>query len=219
MELALGCLETGSDGVMFSSNDLNEVIKLVDQLAKKESDKLNLHPMVVTEVKHVGMGVRGCIDTTDIMNQDEGMLVGSTSSGGIFVCSETHYLPYMNLRPFRVNAGAIHSYVWMPNDTSEYISDLTVGSKVLCVNTNGETRELTVGRIKREVRPLLLIKGEVEGTELNVIVQDDWHIRVMGADGKPKNANKVQPGDELLAHVCEPGRHVGIKVSETISEV
>ncbi|TFB21367.1 3-dehydroquinate synthase [Filobacillus milosensis] len=219
VELALGCLETGSDGVMFTSDELEETMKLVDYLKKGESSKLNLHPMKVTEVKHVGMGVRGCIDTTDIMTQDEGMLVGSTSSGGIFVCSETHYLPYMNLRPFRVNAGAVHSYVWMPNDTSEYISDLAVGSKVLCVNTAGETRELTVGRIKKEVRPLLLIKGVVEGTELNVIVQDDWHIRVMGADGKPRNANKVEVGDELLAYVCEPGRHVGIKVNETITEV
>ncbi|RPF53433.1 3-dehydroquinate synthase II [Aquisalibacillus elongatus] len=219
VELALGCLETGSDGVMFSSDNLQEVMKLVDFLSQEMVDQLELHPLKVTEVTHVGMGVRGCIDTTDIMTQDEGMLVGSTSSGGIFVCSETHYLPYMNLRPFRVNAGAIHSYVWMPNDTSEYISDLAVGSKVLCVNTKGETRELTVGRIKKEVRPLLLIKGEVEGTELNVIVQDDWHIRVMGADGKPRNANKVKPGDELLAYVCEPGRHVGIKVNETITEV
>jgi len=124
----------------------------------------------------------------------------------------------MNLRPFRVNAGAIHSYVWMPNDAAEYITDLTAGSKVLCVNTKGETRELVVGRIKMEVRPLLLIKGEAAGKELNVIVQDDWHIRIMGADGKPKNASIIKPGEELLAYVCEPGRHVGIKVNETIFE-
>jgi 3-dehydroquinate synthase II/3-amino-4-hydroxybenzoic acid synthase len=165
------------------------------------------------------MGVRGCIDTTGLMTKDEGMLVGSTSNGGILVCSETHYLPYMNLRPFRVNAGAVHSYVWMPNDTAEYISDLQAGSKVLCVNTKGETRELTVGRMKLEVRPLLLIKGIAAGQPLSVFVQDDWHIRIMGADGKPKNANKIKPGDELLAYLCEPGRHVGVKVKETIQEV
>jgi len=152
------------------------------------------------------------------MTQDEGMIVGSTSAGGIFVCSETHFLPYMNLRPFRVNAGAVHSYIWMPENTAEYITDLAAGSKVLCVNTKGETRTLTVGRIKTEVRPLLLISGEAAGSKLNVIVQDDWHIRLMGADGKPKNATMIQPGDELLAYVCEPGRHVGIKVDETIIE-
>lgn len=156
--------------------------------------------------------------TTGLMTQEEGMLVGSTSSGGIFVCSETHYLPYMNLRPFRVNAGAIHSYIWMPGNMAEYLSDLQVGSKVLCVNIHGQVRELTVGRVKIEMRPLLLIKGVAAGTELNVMVQDDWHIRLMGADGKPKNASLIRPGDELLAHVCESGRHVGIKVTETILE-
>jgi 3-dehydroquinate synthase II/3-amino-4-hydroxybenzoic acid synthase len=218
MEVAFGVLEKGSDGVLFSSTDLTEIMEVIHYMSRQESGRLELHPLTVTEVRHVGMGVRGCIDTTDLMTQDEGMLVGSTSSGGIFVCSETHYLPYMNLRPFRVNAGAVHSYVWMPNGAAEYISDLEVGKKVLCVNTKGEMRELTVGRVKIEVRPLLLIKGVAAGTELNVIVQDDWHIRIMGADGKPKNASTIQVGDELLAYVCEPGRHVGIKVNETITE-
>jgi 3-amino-4-hydroxybenzoic acid synthase len=173
---------------------------------------------VVTEVVHAGMGVRACIDTTGLMGQEEGMIIGSTSGGGIFVCSETHYLPYMNLRPFRVNAGAVHSYVWQPDDAAEYLSDLKAGSKVLCVNTNGETRELTVGRVKTEVRPMLLIKGKVEDRELNVFVQDDWHIRIMDAEGNPRNASTIQPGDELLAYTCEPGRHVGVKVTETIVE-
>jgi 3-dehydroquinate synthase II/3-amino-4-hydroxybenzoic acid synthase len=106
----------------------------------------------------------------------------------------------------------------MPNDTAEYLSDLSAGSRVLCVNTEGKARILTVGRVKLEVRPLLLIKGTAAGKELNVIVQDDWHIRIMGANGKPQNASLIRPGDELLAYVCEPGRHVGIKVQETIIE-
>jgi 3-amino-4-hydroxybenzoic acid synthase len=218
MEVAFGVMEKGSDGVLFSSAELTEIIKLINFVSEQKSSGLDLHPLVVTEVRHVGMGVRACVDTTGLMTQDEGMIIGSTSGGGILVCSETHYLPYMNLRPFRVNAGAIHSYIWMPNNTAEYLSDLTVGSRVLCVNTKGETRELTVGRVKIEVRPLLLIQGEAAGRELNVIVQDDWHIRIMGADGKPRNASTIRPGEQLLSYVCEPGRHVGIKVKETIQE-
>lgn len=53
---------------------------------------------------------------------------------------------------------------------------------------------------------------------MNVVVQDDWHIRIMSADGKPRNASTIKPGDELLSYICEPGRHVGVKVSETIIE-
>lgn len=218
MEVAFGVLERGSDGVLFAGTDLFEIQKLCNYLSRESIHSLQLQPLVVTGVRHAGMGMRACIDTTGLMNREEGMIIGSTSGGGIFVCSETHYLPYMNLRPFRVNAGAVHSYVWMPGNTAEYITDLAVGSRVLCVNTKGEARELTVGRVKIEARPLLLIKGEAAGRELNVIVQDDWHIRLMGSDGKPRNATAIRPGDELLAHVCEPGRHVGIKVEETIIE-
>jgi 3-amino-4-hydroxybenzoic acid synthase len=218
MEVCFGVMEQGSDGVAFTSTDIHEVIKVCEALEKQNYSKLNLHPLTVTDVRHIGMGMRSCIDTTGIMTQDEGMLIGSTSQGGIFVCSETHYLPYMNLRPFRVNAGAVHSYIWMPNNTAEYLTDLSAGSQVLCINTKGEVRTLSVGRVKTEMRPLLLIKGEAAGKEINVIVQDDWHIRIMGADGKPKNASLIKPGEQLLAYVSEPGRHVGIKVNETILE-
>ncbi|MCL6477407.1 MAG: 3-dehydroquinate synthase II [Peptococcaceae bacterium] len=218
MEVAFGVLEKGSDGVLFSGTETAEIQQLSNYLLRGKIGRLELTPLVVTEVRHIGMGSRACIDTTDLMTTEEGMLVGSTSGGGIFVCSETHFLPYMKTRPFRVNAGAVHSYVWAPNNTTEYITDLAAGSKVLCVNTKGEARELTVGRVKIEVRPLLLIKGEAAGTELNVIVQDDWHIRIMGADGQPQNASAIRPGKKLLAYVCEPGRHVGIKINETIIE-
>lgn len=218
MEVAFGVLEQGSDGVLFTGSDAQEIQQVIRYLSSTALTKIQLHPLLVTQVIHVGMGARACIDTTSLMSREEGMLVGSTSGGGILVCSETHYLPYMNLRPFRVNAGAVHSYIWMPEDTAEYVTDLRAGSKVLCVNIRGETRAVTVGRIKTEVRPLLLIRGEVKDRELNVIVQDDWHIRLMGSDGLPKNATKIQPGDELLAYLGKPGRHVGISVDETIIE-
>lgn len=217
-EVAFGVLEEGSDGVLFCGTDLYEIKAVSNLLNRTSLPPLELTPLLVTETRHVGMGLRACIDTTGLMNQEEGMLVGSTSSGGILVCSETHYLPYMNLRPFRVNAGAVHSYIWMPNNTAEYMTDLSAGSKVLCANYNGTVRELTVGRVKIEVRPLLLIRGDAQGRELNVIVQDDWHIRLMGVDGKPKNATQIQSGDTLLAYLCNQGRHVGISVSETIIE-
>ncbi|MTV50400.1 3-dehydroquinate synthase [Heliobacillus mobilis] len=218
MEVAFGVLEKGSDGVLLATTDFHEIIKASDYVSLQDKTTLDLCPLLVKEVRHIGMGLRACIDTTGIMKTDEGMIVGSTSNGGIFVCSETHFLPYMNLRPFRVNAGAVHSYVWAPNNATEYLTDLRAGSQVLCVNTKGETRKLIVGRIKTEVRPLLLIRGIAAETPINVIVQDDWHIRVMDVNGQPRNATTVQPGDQLLAYVCEPGRHVGIKVNEQILE-
>lgn len=217
-EVAFGVLEKGSDGVLCAAADPPEIIALAALLNRTATAALALQPLRVTAVRHIGMGWRSCIDTTGLMTREEGMLIGSTSAGGIMVCSETHYLPYMNLRPFRVNAGAVHSYIWMPADTTGYLTELEAGSKVLCVDWHGAARELAVGRMKTEIRPLLLIKGEIDGTELNVIVQDDWHIRLMAADGQPRNATAIQPGDTLLGCLCRQGRHVGISVNETILE-
>ncbi|MBI4488251.1 MAG: 3-dehydroquinate synthase [Deltaproteobacteria bacterium] len=214
----LGVLERGCDGVLLSSASIQEIVELKRKLMEIEESPLLLAEAEVVALKHVGMGHRGCIDTISMMEMDEGMVVGSTSQGGILVCSEVHPLPYMNTRPFRVNAGAVHSYVWAPNGSTEYMTDLKVGSKILAVNTHGKARPVVTGRVKIEVRPLLLMEARVGEATVNVILQDDWHVRVFGADGKPKNCTTLKPGDKLLAHVCEPGRHVGIKVNETIIE-
>lgn len=218
MKIAFAVMEHGSDGAVLNTNDLNEIVSVSEYMEKSEVKKLNLVKAKVTNAKHIGLGYRSCIDTTSIMNQKEGMLIGSTSRGGILVSSETHYLPYMNLRPFRVNAGAVHSYVWSADNMTNYLSEIKAGDNLLCVDVNGNARTVSVGRIKTEKRPLLLIEVTYENISINVIVQDDWHIRIMGGDGEPRNASTIKIGDELLAYICEPGRHVGVKINEEIEE-
>ncbi len=217
-EIAFGVMEHGSDGVMLSTKVLEEVVMLQKTINKYQAQKVTILPGKVKQIEHIGMGHRACIDTTSLMQPNEGMIIGSLSQGGILVSSETHFLPYMNLRPFRVNAGAVHSYVWCPNNTTEYITDLKSGSKVLVIDNEGNAREVSVGRIKTEVRPLLKITVEVNEIEISTIVQDDWHIRVLGINGEPYNASCLTPGTILAAYVCEPGRHVGIKIDESILE-
>ncbi len=189
-KIAFEVLERGSDGIILSSGSL-ESLSEMDQIIHKEQS-ITLKEFIVESISYIGMGDRGCIDTAAIMTQEEGIIVGSTSSGGLLVCSETHYLPYMELRPFRVNAGGVHSYVLAPNNTTSYISELSAGKQVLCVSANGTARTVPVGRMKIERRPLLLIKGTIEGTEINTILQDDWHVRVMGADRKVKKYNRIE---------------------------
>jgi len=217
-EIAFGVMEHGSDGIMLATNELGELVMMQKNLKKFNTQKISIVPGKVKEIQHIGMGHRACIDTTSLLNPNEGMIVGSMSQGGILVSSETHFLPYMNLRPFRVNAGAVHSYVWCPNNTTEYMTDLKSGSKVLAVDTSGNAREVSVGRIKTEVRPLLKITVEVDGVEINTIVQDDWHIRVLGVNGEPYNVSSLKSGTILATYICEPGRHVGLKIDESIIE-
>jgi 3-amino-4-hydroxybenzoic acid synthase len=45
-------------------------------------------------------------------------------TGGNLVCAEVSFLPYMNLRPFRVDADGIQMYAWAPNGRSAYFRDL-----------------------------------------------------------------------------------------------
>ena len=113
-EIAFGVMEAGSDGVLLKTEDIKELTEVNKFMCKEEESNLELIKGKVIDVQHIGMGYRACIDTTNILEKNEGMIIGSTSAGGLLVSSETHHLPYMELRPFRVNAGAVHSYVWTP---------------------------------------------------------------------------------------------------------
>lgn len=190
--IATMTMEMGSYAVLLKSVDVNDIAKLSRKINENIEGNEKIEEFKVTNVKHIGMGDRVCIDTVSYLEKDEGMIIGSTSSGGLLVSSETHYLPYMDLRPFRVNAGAIHSYVWCPNNTTKYLSELKVGDEVLVFNSKGEKRIVSVGRVKIEKRPLLLIEAECDGRMVNTIVQDDWHIRIILPDGGVMNSTELK---------------------------
>lgn len=211
-------MEEGCDGLVMDTNDINEIVALNNYIDESHIVDLAVEPAVVTRIQHTGMGNRVCIDTTSELYEDEGMILGSTSNGGIVVCSETHYLPYMNLRPFRVNAGGLHLYAWGPDNKAYYLSDLKAGDEIFVVNAKGKARVVTIGRIKIERRPLLLIEAKIGDVIVNTFIQDDWHVRVMGAKGEIRPSSEVKVGDKLLGYKDIPGRHVGIKIDETIKE-
>lgn len=67
-------------------------------------------------------------------------------------CMESQYI---NSRPFRVNAGAVHAYVQAPGNKTAYLSELKSGSEVLVVDAAGRARTAVVGRCKIETRPMV----------------------------------------------------------------
>jgi 3-dehydroquinate synthase class II len=212
-------MESGADGIALRSNDLTQVVALDEAFTEQKVEQLRLVSARVSSIRQAGMGDRICIDTTSAMESNEGMLLGSTSAGGLLLASETHFLPYMELRPFRVNAGGLHHYVWAPNNRTFYLSELRAGMEVLVVSDTGRARTVTIGRLKIERRPLLLIEAEAEGERLNVFIQDDWHVRLIGEGGAIRPSAEIEIGDALLAYRDKPGRHVGIAIDETIREV
>ena len=97
----MGLWKKGSDGIIFTSREMMEIEEMSKLIEKANQVQLNLETGKVVDIKHIGMGCRVCVDTTSILDKNEGMLIGSTSTGGILISSETHHLPYMELRPFR----------------------------------------------------------------------------------------------------------------------
>ncbi|QYX80923.1 3-dehydroquinate synthase II family protein [Streptomyces akebiae] len=212
-------LERGSDGILFTPRGADDVFALA-RLLEATTPQLELSTLTVESIRHVGLGDRVCVDTCSHFEEDEGILVGSYSSGFVLCCSETHPLPYMPTRPFRVNAGALHSYTLGPDNRTNYLSEVGSGSALLAVGADGRTRRVVVGRAKLESRPLLEIRTHAEdGRLVSLTVQDDWHVRVLGPGGKVLNVTELRTGDELLGYLAQDKRHVGLPIGEFCKEV
>ncbi len=221
-KLMIETLEKGVDGVLLRSSNVS-VIKQAVAAVKSISRELPLVTATVTDVEQLGMGDRVCVDTCSRMQPGEGMLLGNTSDAFLLVHSETIESPYVATRPFRVNAGALHAYLLVPDGKTKYLSDLRIGDTVMVVNSKGETHEVYVGRCKVERRPLLLIRAEADDGEsgkrrFGLVMQNAETVRLTQPNGKALSVAEAKPGDEILAHLTEGGRHFGIKVKETLTE-
>jgi len=214
---ASGILEKGVYGVLIESGNIN-VVKEITEMIKNSGVKLDLKEFVIEDVKKVSIGDRVCIDTITNMSIGEGMLIGNYSNAFFLVHSESIENPYVSPRPFRVNAGAVHAYVLLPDGKTKYLDELRTGDEVLIVDSKGNTKITSIGRIKLEKRPMLNITAMVEGKEVSVVLQNAETIRLTGIDGKPISVVNLKKGDKVLGYTEEGGRHFGYKIKETINE-
>jgi 3-amino-4-hydroxybenzoic acid synthase len=217
-EVHLAVLEHGPDGVLLAPAAPGDATRLAEVVRYRPAD-LELTTFTVTAVRHAGRGDRACVDTCSYLRPDEGILTGSRSRALLLCVSETHPLPYMPTRPFRVNAGAVMSYTLAAPERTRYLSELAAGDTVLAVGADGRTRRVTVGRVKIETRPLLSIEAVAPGGDrANLIVQDDWHVRVLGPGAAVLNSTELKPGDEILGYLPGRDRHVGYPIDEQCFE-
>jgi len=211
-KVALETLELGSDGVVLKTASIEELAETV-AFAKKGSVALELVAAEVVDVKEIGTGARACIDTCELMKPGEGILVGCQSSGLFLVQAEVHESPYVETRPFRVNAGPLSLYALVSPTRTRYLSELKAGEEVLVVDREGKVRLTNVARSKIEWRPMLLIEAEHGDKTLKLIAQNAETIRVVTPEGS-KAVTDLKKGDKILARVEEGGRHFGTLVKE-----
>ncbi len=218
--VAVQTLEVGTAGVLLDARHSGpeEIKKTCKEFEKLATEKLKLVNAKVKHVKTVGMGDRACIDTTSLMEVGEGMLVGSQAGGLFLIHSETLPSEFVEARPFRVNAGAVHAYIKVPGGKTRYISELKAGDHVLLVNSRGESRVGIIGRVKIERRPLVLVEAEWKGRIYKTLLQNAETINLVGEKGEPKPITGLKPGDKVMIYVEAGGRHFGTKIDETMIE-
>ncbi len=210
-------LEVGVDGVVLNTVNINKVHALRKLMDELEIQNIELVSAKITKIKSLGMGDRVCIDTCSILEMGEGMLIGSQSNGLFLVHSESVESEYADTRPFRVNAGPVHSYILATGDKTRYLSDLKTGDEILIVDNEGNAHPVVLGRLKIEKRPLVLLEAQHENKKFNIILQNAETIRLVSGN-KPVSIVDLNEGDSILMSVGEKGRHFGMKVEESITE-
>ena len=211
--VVLEALELGTDGVLLKTSNSNELAKTV-KIVKTQMPKVALTSAIVSSIKPIGTGARVCVDTVDLMVPGEGMLVGCQSAGFFLVEAEVNENPYVQSRPFRVNAGPASHYTLTSLQNTRYLSELKAGDEVLIINRDGKVRITNVGRSKIEFRPLILIEAEADGTKIKTILQNAETIRVV-TPKTSKPVTELKTNDEVLVHLsAKGGRHFGVSVPE-----
>lgn len=216
-EMAMHVLEKGVHGILLKTTD-PAVVKSVGAALKASTGTVGLVPFTVTRIQPVGMGDRVCVDTCSMLNDGEGMLMGNTSSAMLLVHAETLENPYVAPRPFRVNAGAVHAYILLPDGKTAYLSDLSIGGHVMVTDAKGKAHTAIIGRTKIERRPLLLVDAVSGTAKVSLILQNAETIRLVDEKGEAISVVQLKIGDRIMGTVLEGGRHFGMAVKETIRE-
>ena len=216
-QTALSVLEKGVDGVVINNPDPNSVRHIIKAL-KEKGERFDLVSAKVRRIEPLGLGDRVCIDTCSSMNLGEGMLVGNSSQALFLVHSESVENPFVNTRPFRVNAGPVHAYIRLTHGQTKYLSEVRSGDQALVVNFEGKSYPAVVGRAKVEKRPLVLLEAEEKGQNISVILQNAETITLTQPDGKALSLVDLKEGSEVLVYREGAGRHFGVKIDETIVE-
>ena len=90
-----------------------------------------LERWTVSGVSDGGVADRVAVDFTTLLSNDEGLLVGSSAKALALVLGETATGGFVPPRPFRVNAGPVHSYVLAADGKTTYLSEVSAGDTLV----------------------------------------------------------------------------------------
>lgn len=194
-------------------------VQSVSAQTRDDTARPFLEPATVTKIEAGGSGDRVCLDSTSLFRDGEGLLVGSTARSFALVHAETVETEFVRARPFRVNAGAVHMYLYAPESRTRYLSELRAGDPVLAVHPDGIHRVLVLGRAKIERRPHTLVHWRTtDGTAGMAMLQTAETIRLVRPDGSKVAVTDLRAGDDILVHQESAARHTGLPVDGDLEE-
>ncbi len=212
---SVDCLEAA---LIVKSQRLEKSIP-TDAKGENHEDSVALTAMPITEIQQGHAGDRVCIDLLSMLKQGEGILIGSTARSFVLIHGETIASKYVPTRPFRVNAGSVDAYTYLADGTTKYLCELTSGDDILVVDPSGNTRTATIGRMKIETRPFILLRFQDENTnEGHVFIQQAETVRLVLGNGKVCSVTNLSVGDSILGYASSSTRHVGQSISAPSEE-
>jgi 3-dehydroquinate synthase II len=172
----------------------------------------------VLSVESGGVGERLCVDLIERLAPGEGMAIGSVSGALCLVHGETLPSEYVPSRPFRINAGAVHAYALMADGSTKYLSELRAGDVVAVLSADGARRSASIGRLKIERRPFLLVRFECGSAEGQLMAQQAETVRLVSPAGEAVSVTELESGDEMLVRLDSSMRHIGQALPGEMSE-
>jgi 3-dehydroquinate synthase II len=105
-----------------------------------------------------------------------------------------------------------------PGNKTRYLSEIEAGDEVLIVDKEGNSKNVVVGRVKIEKRPLMLVEAEYNGIILRTLLQNAETIRLVKEDGTPISVSELKVGDKIMIYLDPNARHFGMAIEESIIE-
>ncbi len=211
----------GVDAILVPGHLVSDAVTILGGKWDREEtqdDEAIIEEARILSIEGAGVGERVCVDLTRRISDGQGMAVGSISGNLCLIHGETIQSDYVPTRPFRVNAGAIHSYALMADGKTKYLSELTSGDEVAILSTSGSKEKATVGRLKVETRPLLLIRFEVPGSEGQIVVQQAETVRLISPSEGAISVTQAKEGDKISILTDNRARHVGFALPAEVKE-
>ena len=216
---ALLCDETCLEAALVVKSTRLEQLSEVQSTQSETTEQIKLETMTITEVHEGHSGDRVCIDLLSMLEEGEGLLIGSTARAFVLIHGETVPSKFVPTRPFRVNSGSVDAYTYLADGSTKYLCELTSGDSVLVVSKNGHSRAATVGRMKIETRPFILLRFKDENAnEGHAFIQQAETVRLVLQNGNVCSVTNLEIGMRILGCTLSSTRHVGQSISAPSEE-